>query len=116
MTKSRRKQEEEDAKLKAAESNPDVSDVPGVSEDGDVVEAICPQGDLAAKKKMCETLNKQERKRREEGIEQQSMSAYAGVLRNRLVVVDSLASAKLYMESSSKGGLKLRVLYVDFPD
>ena len=109
----RKKQEEENAKQTAAETKDAVHDVPGVKEDGDVTEQLCPDGDSAAKKKLCDTLNTQEKKKREEALTQELMLASAAVLRHRLHVVDSLASAKLYMESSSKDGLKGRIVYVD---
>ena len=43
------------------------------------------------------------------------MQSAAAVLRHRLKVVDSLASAKLFMESSNREGLKARIIYIDLP-
>ena len=40
--------------------------------------------------------------------------AVAAILRNRLIVVESVAAAKLYMESSTKSGYKLCIAYTDF--
>ena len=40
--------------------------------------------------------------------------ATAAILRNRLSVVESVAAAKLYMESSAKSGYKCRIAYTDF--
>ena len=58
----RKKQEEADAQQEAAQSKPEVHDVHGVREDGDVTEQICPEGDSAAKKK-CVTLSTHKRRR-----------------------------------------------------
>ena len=40
--------------------------------------------------------------------------AVAAILRNRLIVVESVAAAKLYMESATKSGYKCRIAYTDF--
>ena len=42
--------EEAAAREKAAETESEVLAVSGVSEDGDVTESLCPQGDAAAEK------------------------------------------------------------------
>ena len=107
-----KKKAEEEAKEKAAASG--VPDVPDVREDGDVTEDLCPEADAAAKRKMCEQMNAQAKRRRESDMEQSFLLAAAAILRNRLVVVDSLASAKAWMESSSKSGYKCRIAYCDW--
>jgi len=111
----RKKKEEEDKKQKDVETKEDVTSIQGVSEDGDVTDQVCPGADSTAKKKLCDTLNAQEKKRREESLSHEILLANAAVLRHRLTVVDSLASAKLFMESTTKEGLKARCLYIDLP-
>lgn len=106
-----KKKAEEEAKEQAvANGHPDV---PDVREDGDVTEDLCPEADAAAKRKLCEQMNAQSKKKREADMEQAFLLAAAAILRNRLVVVDSFQAAKAYMESSSTSGYKCRICYCD---
>ena len=107
-----KKKAEEEAKEKAAAEC--ALEVPDVHDDGDVTEDLCPEADAAAKRRMCEQMNAQMKKKREADMEQSFLLAAAAVLRNRLVVVDSFQAAKSFMESSSTSGYKCRVAYVDF--
>jgi len=47
-------------------------------------------------------------------LEHSMLLAAAAILRNRLIVVESVATAKLYMESSTKSGYKCRIGYPEF--
>ena len=91
----------------------DVSDVPEVTEDGDVTDAMFKGQDPNQKTKSVNALNREAAKKRDKEMEKEMMKGAAMILRNRVVVVDSVESAKAYMESSSKQGLKARIAYVD---
>ncbi len=69
--------------------------------------------DAAGKRKMCAKLNADATARREALIDKEIHIAAAQVLRSRMIVVDSAAAVKSFMESSSKEGLKARVIFVD---
>ena len=53
-------------------------------------------------------------KKRDADLEHSMLLAVASLPRNRLIVVESVAAAKLYMESSTKSEYKCRVAYTDF--
>lgn len=59
-------------------------------------------------------MNKAAVRKRDAEVENAMMLAAAAIIRTRLVIVESSAAAKLYMESSSKAGFKCRVAYADF--
>ena len=107
-----KKKAEQEAKEKAAADG--VPDVLDGREDGDVTDDLCPETDAATKRKLCEQMNAQAKKKREADMEQAFLQAAAAILRNRLVVVDSFQAAKAYMESSSTSGYKCRITYCDF--
>ena len=54
------------------------------------------------------------KEKRDADLEHSMLLATAAILRNRLIVVESVAAAKLYMESSTKSGYKCRIAYTDF--
>ena len=70
--------------------------------------------DPSQKKNLVNSLNKAAVKKRDHEMDTAFHRAAADVLRHRLVVCESTAAAKLYMESSSNQGLKARVTYIDF--
>ena len=109
-----KKEAEEEAKKQAATEKVDVDDVLGVREDGDVTDDLCPEADSAAKRKTCDQMNAMAKKKRDADLAQAVLLAAASILRSRVVVVDSMAAAKLYMESSTKEGYKVRICYTDF--
>ena len=82
--------------------------------DGDVIDDLCSGQDAAAKKTLCERLNKDAKKKQSAALEEKLAQAAAEILRTRLVVVHSAAAAKAYMESSGVEGLRARVVLVDF--
>ena len=82
--------------------------------DGDVTDDLCSGQDAAAKKTLCERLNKDAKNKQSAALEEKLAQAAAEILRTRLVVVHSAAAAKAYMESSSVEGLRARVVLVDF--
>ena len=107
-----KKKAEEEAKQKAAADG--IPNIPDVHEDGDVTDDLCPDADSAAKRKLCDQMNAQAKRKREADMEQSFLLAAAAILRNRLVVVDSLSAAKSFMESSTTSGYKCRIAYCDF--
>ena len=70
--------------------------------------------DSSQKKAFVNNLNKAAAKKREKDLDAAIHNAAADVLRHRLIVVDSPAAAKLFMESSTQAGYKARVQYIDF--
>jgi len=82
--------------------------------DGDVTDDLCSGQDAAAKKTLCERLNKDAKNKQSAALEEKLAQAAAEILRTRLVVVHSPAAAKAYMESSGVEGLRARVVLVDF--
>ena len=110
---AKKKKEEEEAKAIAAKQH-DVSGVIGVHEDGDITDDVGQNMDPSQKKTLVNNLNKAATKKREQDLETSFLRAAADVLRHRLIVVESTAAAKLYMESSIHAGYKARVQYIDF--
>ena len=82
--------------------------------DGDVTDDLCKDQDSASKRALCEQLNKDAKKKQADALQAQVCFAAAEVFRSRVVVVDSTASAKAYMESCCKDGLRARVVYLDW--
>ena len=82
--------------------------------DGDVTDDLFKDQDSIGKRNLCDALNKDAKKRQATALDEQLYKAAAEVLRSRLVVVDSTASAKSYMESCSSDGLRTRVAFVDW--
>ena len=74
---------------------------------------MCPEADAASKSKVCQQMD-MSGKKRDADLEHSMLLAAAAILRNRLIVVESVAAAKLYMESSTKSEYKCRVAYTDF--
>jgi pyruvate/2-oxoglutarate dehydrogenase complex dihydrolipoamide acyltransferase (E2) component len=113
---------EEEAKKQAAEETKeqvakdkkiDVNGVLGVHQDGNITDHVCPEADAASKSKVCQQMN-MAGKKKDADLEHSMFLAAATILRNRLIVVESVATAKLYMESSTKSGYKCRTAYTDF--
>ena len=109
-----KKKAAEEAKEKAANENIDVTDVLGVHQDGDITDDLCPEADPATKAKTCLQFKPAAKKKRYAELENSMLLAAAEILRHRLIVVESVAAAKLYMESSTKAGYKCRIAYTDF--
>ena len=105
-----RKQVEDEAKNEkdAPPKNPDVI------ADGDVTADLFSDQDAAGKRSLCEALNLDAKKRQSKSLEKSLHAASAEVLRTRVVVVDTVASAKTFMESCCKEGLRNRLVYVDW--
>ena len=85
-------------------------------DDGDVTDVLCKRHDAIAKKKLVLKLNHDEEINREKAVTEEFMQAAAEVLRHRLTVVDSIAAAKTFMESTvqkNKSGMRCRVAFVD---
>ena len=106
------------AAKEAKEKAPKVPEVPGVPNhnDGDITDVLCKGHDAIAKKKLVLKLNKDEEINREKALTDEFMQAAAEVLRHRLTVVDSIAAAKNFMESTAqknKSGMRCRVAFVD---
>ena len=110
--KEAKKRREEEEHNKKQEGDLQSSAVPAVS-DGDVTEELFKDQDAAGKRSLCAAFNKDAVKKRDAAMEKAFHGAAAQVLRSRMVVVDSVNSAKSFMESSSKDGLKARMLYLD---
>ena len=106
---AKRKEEEEE---KTKQDN-ELPAVPAVN-DGDITEAVFKDADSAEKRRLREAMNKEAKKRHENNLKKDLGRAAAAVLRQRLVVVESMAAAKAWMESCSKDGAKARILYVDW--
>ena len=81
--------------------------------DGDVTEDLFAGQDAAGKRALCESLNKDAKKKQTAALQGVLAQAAAEIIRTRLVVVPSTAAAKAYMESCSLGGLHARVVYAD---
>ena len=105
-----KRKEDEDAKEKDRNELPAVPAV----HDGDITEEIFKDADAQEKRRLCEAMNKDAKKRHENNLKKELGRAAAAVLRQRLVVVDSLNSAKAWMESCSKDGAKARIQYLDW--
>ena len=83
--------------------------------DGDVTEeAIFAGQDAAGKRAMCQSLNQEAKKKQTAALQAELARAAAEIIRTRLVVVSSAAAAKAFMETSSKQGLRARIVYMDF--
>ena len=80
----------------------------------DVTEDLFAGQDAAGKRALCESLNKEAKKKQTAALEAQLAQAAAEIIRTRLVVVPSTVSAKAYMESCSVDGLRARVVFADF--
>ena len=105
-----KRKEADDAKEKARNELPAVPAV----HDGDITEEVFKDTDAQEKRRLCEAMNKDAKKRHEANLQKDLGRAAAAVLRQRLVVLDSMAAAKAWMESCSKDGAKARVLYLDW--
>ena len=105
----RKKHEAEAAEEEKRNELPAAPDV----HDGDVTEDLFKNADNAEKRKLCQTMNMDSKKRREAAMERDFHKAAAAVFRQRVVVCESVAAAKAYMESNSKDGIKSRVCYLD---
>ena len=82
--------------------------------DGDVTEDLFAGQDAAGKRALCESLNKEAKKKQTAALQGALAQAAAEIIRTRLVVVHSTVAAKGYMESCSLDGLRARIVYVDF--
>lgn len=82
--------------------------------DGDVTDDLFKGQDAASKRSLCESLNKEAKKKQNAALQASLCQAASEILRTRLVVVDSTMAAKAYMESCSFDGLRARVVYIDF--
>ena len=82
--------------------------------DGDATDDLCAGQDAAGKRALCESLNKEAKKKQTAALQGALAQAAAEIIRTRLVVVHSTAAAKAYMESCSLDGLRARIVYADF--
>ena len=82
--------------------------------DGDATEDLFAGQDAAGKRALCESLNKEAKKKQTAALQGALAAAAAEIIRTRLVVVHSTVAAKAYMESCSLDGLRARVVYADF--
>ena len=82
--------------------------------DGDVTEDLFAGQDAAGKRALCESLNKDAKKKQSAALQGALAQAAAEIIRTRLVVVHSPVAAKAYMNSCSLNGLRARVVYADF--
>ena len=82
--------------------------------DGDVTDDLFSSKDAVGKRSLCESLNKDAKKKQEAHLQDQLCKAAAEILRTRVVVLENTAAAKAYMESCTTEGLRTRVVYVDF--
>ena len=85
----------------------------GVQQDGDITDHVCPETDASSKSKVCQQMNMAAKKTRDADLEHSMLLAAAAVLRNCFVLVESVAAAKLDMESSTKSGYTCRIAYTD---
>ena len=79
---------------------------------GDITEALAKDLDLVQKKKLVNDLNRQEKQRRDNDIQQALAEQAAQVLRNRLMIFRTVTDAKNWMESS-RPGFVARSIIVD---
>ena len=63
---------------------------------------------------MCDALNKDATNKQVAALDAQLCAIAAQIIRSRVQIVESLAGAKAFMESSCKEGLRTRVAYVDW--
>ena len=82
--------------------------------DGDVTDDLFSGKDAVGKRSLCESLNKDAKKKQEAHLQDQLRKAAAEIIRTRVVVLENTAAAKAYMESCTTEGLRTRVVYVDF--
>ena len=82
--------------------------------DGDVTDDLFAGQDAVGKKALCESLNREAKKKQTAALQAALAQAAAEIVRTRLVVVESAAAAKAYVESCSLDGLRARVVYLDF--
>ena len=86
--------------------------------DGDVTDDLFSGKDAVGKRSLCESLNKDAKKKQEAHLQDQLCKAAAEIIRTRVVVLENTlantAAAKAYMESCTTEGLRTRVVYVDF--
>ena len=114
----RQKRQEEVAERKAEEEKKDsdrneLPAVPAVN-DGDITDEVFKDADAKEKRRLCELMNKDAKKKHEKNLEKELGRAAAAVFRQRLVVVENTAAAKAWMESCSKDGARARVVYLDW--
>lgn len=81
--------------------------------DGDVTDDLCAGKDSAAKRAVCDKLNKDAKKKQSEALQSQLCMAAAQILRTRLTVVETARDAKMFMESASSEGIRARIVFID---
>ena len=82
--------------------------------EGDVTDDMFADKDAMGKRSLCEALNKDAKQKQAAALDSQLCKAAAEILRSRMVVVESCAAAKSYMESSTKDGLRTRIAFTDW--